>query len=188
MIDGDYDVIGQRGGGYGDRDDDRDDVDDGVREGDYDASDEAEVEDTSDNDDASDTDDESDDDVEDDPMGYKDPVGSMSQSTKGPFEFIMTYMKQDVEDDGIELSPNDVNKLFRYYYRDFVLFCRSLRRNKIHKMIMSPVRNLMNTNEDEKWSFREALEEGIKKRKYLLDGKYQSWIKVTDTDDILTVD
>ncbi len=44
----------------------------------------------------------------------------------------------------------------------------------------------MNTNEDEKWSFREALEEGIKKRKYLLDGKYQSWIKATDTDDILS--
>ena len=187
MIDGDYDDIGQRGGGYGDRDHDLDDVDDGVREGGSDEADESEAEDTGDNDDASDADDESsDDDVEDDPMDYKDPVGSMSQSTKHPFEFIMTYMKQDVEDDGIELSPNDVNKLFRDYYRDFVLFCRSLRRNKIHKMIMSTVRNLMNTNEDEKWSFREALEEGIKKRKYLLDGKYQSWIKATDTDDILS--
>ena len=96
MIDGDYDDIGQRGGGYGDRDHDLDDVDDGVREGGSDEPDESEAEDTSDNDDESDADDESDDDVEDDPMDYKDPVGSMSQSTKHPFEFIMTYMKQDV--------------------------------------------------------------------------------------------
>ena len=88
--------------------------------------------------------------------------------------------------DGIEGSSSDVNKLFRDYYRDFVLFCRSLRRNKIHKTIMATVRNLMNTKEDEKLSFREGLEEGIKKRQYLLDGKYQRWIKATDTDDILS--
>ena len=63
MIDGDYDDIGQRGGGYGDRDHDLDDVDDGVREGGSDEPDESEAEDTSDNDDESDTDDESDDGV-----------------------------------------------------------------------------------------------------------------------------
>lgn len=118
-----------------------------------------------------DGDDESDEDY-DDPMDSKDPVGSWSSADTDPFKFIRGYMKRDMKNDGNEGSPSDVNKLFRDYYRYFVLFCRNLRRNKDHKMIMATVNDLMNRNEREKYSFEEALKEGIRQRKFILDGLF----------------
>ena len=184
VVDGVYDDIDQRGmigGGYGE------DVDDGVRKGDslnddgdiFDGSDVSEAEDKSDDDDDSNTDDESDAGVEDDPLDYKDPDNWYETRDKdAAFKFILHYLSEDLKNDD-EAPLHETRKLFREKYETFVLFCRNLRRNKTHKKIMTTVKELMNRNESEKFSFKEALKEGIRQRKFLLD----SMLKEVAVDD-----
>ena len=181
--DGVYDDIEQRGmvgGGYGD------DVDDGVRKGAslnddediFDGSDVSEAEDKSDNDDESNSGDESDAD-EDDPLDYKDPDNWYETRDKdAAFNFILSFLPEHLKKID-ESSLPEAQKTFREYYETFVLFCRNLRRNKTHKKIMTTVKELMNRNESEKFSFKEALKEGIRQRKFLLD----SMLKEVPADD-----
>ena len=181
--DGVYDDIEQRGmvgGGYGD------DVDDGVRKGGslndgddiFDGSDVSEVEDKSDTDDESNTDDETDAD-EDDPLDYKDPDNWYETRDKdAAFNFILSFLPEHLKKID-ESSLPEAQKTFREHYETFVLFCRNLRRNKTHKKIMTTVKELMNRNESEKFSFKEALKEGIRQRKFLLD----SMMKEVAVDD-----
>ena len=184
VVDGVYDDIDQRGmvgGGYGE------DVDDGVRKGDslnddddiFDGSDVSEAEDKSDTDDESNSDDETDTGVEDDPLDYKDPDNWYETRDKdAAFNFILSYLPEHLKKTD-ESSLPEAQKTFREYYETFVLFCRNLRRNKTHKKIMTTVKELMNRNESEKFSFKEALKEGIRQRKFLLD----SMMKEVAVDD-----
>ena len=48
---------------------------------------------------------------------------------------------------------------------------------------MATVDELLNRSDRKKYSFHEARKEGIRQRKYLLDGRYQTWIRATNTDD-----
>ena len=183
VVDGVYDDIDQRGmvgGGYGE------DFDDGVCKGGslnddgdvFDGSDVSETEDKSDTDDESNTDDETDAD-EDDPLDYKDPDNWYETRDKdAAFNFILSYLPEHLKKTD-ESSLHEAQKTFREYYETFVLFCRNLTRNKTHKKIMTTVKELMNRNESEKFSFKEALKEGIRQRKFLLD----SMLKEVAVDD-----
>merc|ERR1712102_179820 len=167
------------GGGYGE------DVDDCVRKG---ASLNAD-EDIFDGSDVSNSGDESDAD-EDDPLDYKDPDNWYETRDKdAAFNFILSFLPEHLKKID-ESSLPESQKTFREYYEMFVLFCRNLRRNKTHKKIMTTVKELMNRNESEKFSFKEALKEGIRQRKFLLDSMLKEIAvddeEATDEDDECT--
>ena len=169
---------GQIGGGYADLDGDA--LSDAASS--VDASSLNDMDDTLSDDgdeDSEDEDDDEGDDEEDDPLDYKDPDDWYETRDKdAAFKFILNQLCQDLNNN-LDITQREVRKMFREYYENFVLFCRNLRRNKTHKKIMATVKDLMNRNENEKYSFKEALKEGIHQRKFLLD----SMLPEQDTDD-----
>ena len=82
------------------------------------------------------------------------------------FDFILqeTYNKLK---DRKNIPHEEVKRMFRHLYKEYVLFSRKLRKSKIHKKIMATVNRVRLVNDD--FDFEEALVEGVRLRRQLFD-------------------
>ena len=82
------------------------------------------------------------------------------------FDFILqeTYNKFK---DRKNIPHEEVKRMFRHLYKEYVLFFRKLRKSKTHKRIMATVNGVRLMYDD--FDFEEALVEGVRLRRKLFD-------------------
>ena len=123
-------------------------------------------EDGTDTDPGSDSSDEDDSMVDDDEDLDDKALVNTHDNTDDVFNDVLTQTYKDMNSNE-ELTHKELKKAFRETYKSLVMFTRRLRKSHTHKQIMKTVNEVKERAGD--FSFIEALEEGVRLRRLLLD-------------------
>lgn len=83
------------------------------------------------------------------------------------FDLILEQAQELVADTEDKATQKDLQRAFRRIYKDLILKKQLLNKSKHHKRIMKTVKEVRDRHED--FSFEEALDEGLRLRRRMLD-------------------